>query len=171
MANKKAKDSDTPTIPPIPISDTEEKQTKAARLIVENIQNGSKKQLNQILIEAGYSELTATRQTPRTVANCCNNAKMKEALEKAGVTYDTISQKIQEGLDANRTISAIGNADGKSTDFVEVPDHTNRRGYLDMANKIHGTYAAEKKETEHKGSIDVNTTEAKDLMEWLKDVG
>jgi hypothetical protein len=60
-------------------------------------------------------------------------------LEEAGITDKLLQQKIMEGLDATRTVSAIKtskNATADSTDFVDVPDFLTRHKYLETALKL-----------------------------------
>jgi len=60
-------------------------------------------------------------------------------LEEAGITDKLLQQKIMEGLDATRTVSAINtskNATAQSTDFVDVPDFLARHKYLETALKL-----------------------------------
>lgn len=59
-----------------------------------------------------------------------------------------------EGLAANKILSAnitYGEADEKTNDFIEVPDHLTRAKFLDMAYKRKGSYAPEKSQ-----SVNVN---------------
>lgn len=62
-----------------------------------------------------------------------------EFLEEAGVTDKLLQEKITEGLDATRTVSAINtgkNATASSNDFVDVPDFMARHKYLETALKL-----------------------------------
>lgn len=59
-----------------------------------------------------------------------------------------------EGLNANRVISAnitYGDADEKTNDFIEVPDHAVRHKFLDSGYKLKGIYAPEKKDITTQG--------------------
>jgi len=69
----------------------------------------------------------------------------EDFMEEAGITDHLLQQKIIEGLDANRTISAIStykaaseakNATGQTTDFIDVPDFAIRHKYLETALKL-----------------------------------
>ena len=62
----------------------------------------------------------------------------EEFLEEAGITDTLLQQKIVEGLDANRTISAMTGtkATGQTVDFVDVPDFISRHKYLETALKL-----------------------------------
>ena len=60
-------------------------------------------------------------------------------LEEAGITDKLLQQKILEGLDANRTVSAMNtgkNAGADSNDFIDVPDFMARHKYLETALKL-----------------------------------
>jgi hypothetical protein len=60
-------------------------------------------------------------------------------LEEAGITDKLLQEKIMEGLDATRTVSAVKtsrNATADSTDFVDVPDFLTRHKYLETALKL-----------------------------------
>lgn len=46
---------------------------------------------------------------------------------------------LAEGLYANKQISGIGDANGKSVEFVEVPDYANRYKYLELSFKLDGS--------------------------------
>ena len=62
-----------------------------------------------------------------------------EFLEAAGITDDLLQKKILEGLDADRTVSAVNtgkNATASSSDFVDVPDFMARHKYLETALKL-----------------------------------
>lgn len=71
---------------------------------------------------------------------------IRQALEEA--LPDSLLDRVhREGLEANKIISAnitYGDADEKTNDFVEVPDHLTRAKFLDMAYKRKGRYAPEK---------------------------
>lgn len=62
-----------------------------------------------------------------------------ELMEKAGITDRKLIKKLDEGLEANRVISAINTnkqATGATTDFIDVPDFTVRHKYLETALKL-----------------------------------
>ena len=56
------------------------------------------------------------------------------------LTPDAYFTQLKEGLNANRTISAIGGkeADGGTVDFIDVPDHKTRKDYHDKLGKLLG---------------------------------
>jgi hypothetical protein len=69
-------------------------------------------------------------------------------MEEAGITDRLLQQKILEGLDANRTISAqvivksndpkvkTKSATARDVDFIDVPDFAIRHKYLETALKL-----------------------------------
>ncbi|MBI4097628.1 MAG: terminase small subunit [Candidatus Levybacteria bacterium] len=63
----------------------------------------------------------------------------RDFLEEAGITDELLLRKIAEGLDANRTVSAVNtskNSTASSTDFIEVADYAVRLRYLEIAFKL-----------------------------------
>ena len=63
----------------------------------------------------------------------------EEFLEEAGITDKLLQQKIIDGLDANKTVSAVNtgkNATASSSDFIDVPDFMARHKYLETALKL-----------------------------------
>ena len=103
--------------------------------------------------QAGYAETTASRKQGEKLAKV--RPAMREALEAAGLTTEKLAQTIIEGLSSNRVISAIpGNeANGGTTDFIEVPDYKTRHLYIDTSLKVRGDYPKEKVEVEHTGKV------------------
>jgi phage terminase small subunit len=64
-----------------------------------------------------------------------------DLLEEGGVTNAKLQEKIKEGLDATRVVSAkitSKNADEATDDFIEVPDYLVRHKYVETAVKIKG---------------------------------
>jgi hypothetical protein len=72
----------------------------------------------------------------------------EDFMEAAGITDSLLQQKIVEGLDANRTISAnvivksndpkikTKSATARDIDFIDVPDFAIRHKYLETALKL-----------------------------------
>ena len=58
--------------------------------------------------------------------------------EMQGLTDKKLAAHAEEGLEANKTISAIGDANGKSTDFIDVPDWQVRHKYFETILKLRG---------------------------------
>ena len=59
-------------------------------------------------------------------------------------------------------------ANSTTLDTVDVPDHTNRRGYIDMALKIIPEGYAPKT-VEHSGGVNVYNEDVSELVAWLKE--
>jgi len=88
--------------------------------------------------------------------------KIKEVLDRIGVTDTFLSQKLNEGLEAKKVVSIIPvkpkevgpnsvnlpDANSSSIEFIDVEDYPTRQRYLDMAFKLKGDYPAEKHEVE-----------------------
>jgi len=89
---------------------------------------------------------------------------VSELMEMMGTTDAYLNQKLNEGLEATKTISVIPikqkeaqenstdlpNANSKNIEFVDVEDYPTRHKYLDTALKLKGSYPAEKHEETHK---------------------
>lgn len=97
---------------------------------------------------------TTDYQTAASIAN--ENLNKPEIIEAISETkrklFESVPRELPEkvlieGLEANRVISATityGDADEKTNDFIEVPDHAVRHKFLDTYVKLTGEYAAEK---------------------------
>ncbi len=62
-----------------------------------------------------------------------------EFLEEGGITDKKLKDKLEEGLEATRTVSAVKtfrDATASSTDFIDVPDFLTRHKYLETALKL-----------------------------------
>jgi hypothetical protein len=61
-----------------------------------------------------------------------------ELMEEKGLTDIKLINKLNEGLDATRVISAVKgtSANGGTTDFIDVPDFMSRHKYLETAFKL-----------------------------------
>lgn len=70
-------------------------------------------------------------------------------LEAYGLGLDKYLIQLKDGLEANKQISGIviggklKEADGKTHDFIEVPDHAVRKGYHDKLGKLLGIEKAD----------------------------
>jgi hypothetical protein len=85
---------------------------------------------------AGYSE-TYSRQACRVEELV--KVSMTEAFEQAGITDKYLVQHAIDGLNANRTVSAIitgKDAGAADKDFIDVPDWTARHKYYDTILKL-----------------------------------
>lgn len=118
------------------------KQKLAIRNMVEN---GGK--VSTAMRKAGYSPATA--KTPQKLTE---SKAWIELVEKK-IPDGKLVDKINEGLEATRTISAnvivkstdpaVKNekANGRSVDFIDVPDYATQHKFLETALKIKGKMA------------------------------
>jgi len=94
---------------------------------------------------AGYSAKSASQLASETLAKPKVQSALLAAMEKAGITDDRIAQVMDEGLKANRVVSArVTNKDAEvdTDDFIEVPDHAVRHKFLETAIDVKGAKAA-----------------------------
>lgn len=98
--------------------------------------------------QAGYSPRSATEIASENLSKPNVRDAFLKAMEKQGITDDKLVKVLNEGLEANRTISAIPGteANGGTVDFVDVPDHATRHKFLKTAADIKGLEAAKKVE-------------------------
>jgi hypothetical protein len=102
------------------------KQKLAALKLVENSGN-----IGKAMIDAGYS--------PKTDTTNLTKSKGWEELMEKHFPDSKIALKIEEGLEANRVISAVNTnkeATAGTTDFIEVPDHAIRHKFVETALKV-----------------------------------
>lgn len=105
------------------------KQKLAVKKIIENggvVSRGMR--------AAGYSKETAAN--PKNLTD----SKGWQELMNEYFPEQRLAKVLDEGLSANRVISAIGGkqATGATTDFIEVPDHGVRHKFLETGLKLHG---------------------------------
>ena len=119
-------------------TEREKRDKKLVKLILSN----PKMPINEAMIKAGFSESTANKQSKRTVEKSSIQTAMQKAMEKAGITDESLAESLKDGLSATRTISAIAGtkANGGTVDFVDVPDYQARKGFQDMAHKLRVDY-------------------------------
>lgn len=93
----------------------------------------------------GYSKYTSARKagyTHNTAIQAKNIEKyikdMDYWLERRGLTDDKLAEHAEEGLTANRVISAIKGtqATGQTCDFIDIPDWQIRHKYLETILKL-----------------------------------
>lgn len=106
------------------------RQRKALKILVEN----GGRSVSGAMRAAGYSPETA--KSPQKLTK----SKSWEKLLEKYLPDRLLTQKISEGLDANRVISAISGkqANGATSDFIEVPDHAVRHKFVETSLKIKG---------------------------------
>lgn len=104
------------------------KQKKVLAKLLEN--NGN---LGKAMVDAGYSKNYA--DNPQLLTS----TKTWEELMEKHFPDSKIALKIEEGLEANRVISAVNTnkeATAGTTDFIEVPDHAIRHKFVETALKV-----------------------------------
>lgn len=139
------------------LSAKEEKHRALKRLtakqakLVKGLAQGKTK--TQAGIDAGYSEKSVGPIVNETLRNPNVQDALKDLMDRMGLGDEQLLQTLKEGLKADRVISAIAGheANGGTTDFIEVPDHFIRQKFLDTAFKLRGSYAAQK--LAHEGEI------------------
>ena len=119
----------------------------------ESVENGGN--ISQAMKDAGYS--------PATVNNPSNltDSDGWEILLETFIPDEKLAIKLDEGLDSNRTISTIKgtNANGATTDFIDVPDFATRHKYLETALKLKQRLIERKDITsDGKPLVDINKT-------------
>lgn len=109
--------------------------------------------LNEAMIEAGFSESTANKQSKRTVEKSSIKGPLLKAMDKVGITDEYLAQGLKDGLEAYKVVSAVlmpgakgeggegmKDAGSATLDTVDVPDFMARKGYQDMAHKLRSDY-------------------------------
>lgn len=127
------------------------KQKKAFEAVGVNGGN-----VSQAMKTAGYSEEVSKRTDKLT------KTKGWQELMEEFLPDDLLAKVHQDGLNATRVISAVitdKEANGGTSDFVEVPDYAVREKYLVDAYKLKGSFAPERSV-----NLDVKTT-AKEIRE------
>jgi hypothetical protein len=106
------------------------RQKKALSILAEK--GGS---ISAAMREAGYSEVTS-----KTPGKLTESQGWEQLMEKY-FPDDKLTKVIQEGLEANRVISAINTgkqASAAESDFIEVPDHAVRHKFVETSLKLKG---------------------------------
>lgn len=88
-------------------------------------------------IAAGYSHNTAIH----AYKNIEKRLNFQDVLIKAGLDDQTITKVMNDGLNANRVVSAVitgKDAGAADHDFIEVPDYSVRHKYLETLLKLNG---------------------------------
>jgi hypothetical protein len=81
------------------------------------------------------------RDTARSIGHeNLSKLTLVELMEEKGITDDKLLEVLDEGLKANKVISArtMGNADEKTDDFVDIPDYDVRHKYLKTGLELKG---------------------------------
>lgn len=104
------------------------------RKVIKELASG--KSPIKALVSAGYSPYTAARNAAKKVLQL--QVPIQALMDKEGISDKRLLKVLNQGLDSTKCISAIGDANGKSTDFVEVPDYSVRHRYLETGLKLRG---------------------------------
>ena len=86
---------------------------------------------------AGYKQ--ATHSGAENVTKDNVKGAIRQLMDKKGITWGRIADKLSEGLDAKKVVSAIitgKDADSRTDDFIEVPDYATQHKFMDSAIKI-----------------------------------
>jgi len=96
---------------------------------------------------------------------------MEVALEKYGVTPDSVAEKIKEGLNAKRQYVGYDKKKGRVVaEETNLPDHGTIKAYGDMFLKIGNHYAPEKKELVITEKIEEVRNTIKEILEVKPEV-
>lgn len=137
------------------------KQQKAVKELVVNGGN-----VAEAMRKAEYSENTIN--TPQKLTESKGFIELWDEV----IPQELLVKVHKEGLEANKIISAnitYGDADEKTNDFIEVPDHPTRHKFLDMAHKLKGSYAPEKALTLNLDIAELDEDKIKAFNEWHKE--
>lgn len=136
---KKPKHKPTPHL-------TRTESQKRDRRLIRIILKNPEMPHNEAMIQAGFSKKTANSQSKRTVERSRILTPIMQALEKAGINDDHLADKIKNGLECTKVISATvihKDNNGKTEqmdDFIEVPDNPTQHRYVDTALKLKRSY-------------------------------
>lgn len=127
---------------------TPEKAAEAVQMIHEGIP------VYKVAQAVGYSKSTGLKSPDILTQNETFLEAKSEFLQLLEARHPNLKEKladqIAEGLHANRAISAIvtggkeKEANGTTTDFIEVPDHATRHKYVTTTLELYGELADKK---------------------------
>lgn len=106
----------------------------------------------------------SSRETAATIGNeNLIKLEISDLMDQMGISDERLVSVLDEGLQANRTISAIAGteANGGTVDFVDVPDFQTRHRYLETGLKLKDKFPSTK--VEHDGVLDVRLTNLNDV--------
>jgi len=100
------------------------------RAIQKTVENGGN--ITQAMKDVGYKKSTINNPS-----NLTRSDGFKELLDEF-LPELNLMKVHKEGLEANKTISAVVGTDatGKTMDFIDVPDHPTRHKFLETAYKL-----------------------------------
>ena len=119
----------------------------------------------EALISIGYAQSTAIYNGKKIVDRLLKKEiekieskelTLSQHLAKRGYDDKSIADVLADGLGANKVISAVivgKDADERTNDFIEIPDHSVRGQFVDRVAKIRGYYPDPKLKIEHSGNI------------------
>lgn len=93
---------------------------------------------------------------------------IKAYMENKGLSLGRLVEVLDDGLKANRVISAVNTdkqASGASSDFIEVPDHQTRHKYLETASKWLGVVEEKQDVVAIQNNITLSDDQINRLME------
>jgi hypothetical protein len=123
------------------------------RKLLKNVLSGEYKTKKDVILSAGYTEGTATKSAELILGNLRFKSAMVQAMEAKGIDDARLAEKLDEGLEANKVISAMvvapngegmADASGVTKDFIEVPDYLARHKYLETALELRGDFPNKK---------------------------
>lgn len=100
------------------------------------LKNGQNATKAYIELNPDCNEVSARTLGSRLLAK----VDISAVLSAYDLTPDAYFNQLKEGMNANRTISAISGkeANGGTVDFIDVPDHKTRKDYHDKLGKLLG---------------------------------
>lgn len=110
---------------------------------IKNFLDNGSRSVSQAMRKAGYSE--ASSKNPKILTTSTAWAELMDE----HFPDENIAVVIEEGLQATRVISAVNTskqANGGTTDFIDVPDHAVRHKFAETALKLKNKFPAEKKD-------------------------
>ena len=138
-------------------------ELKAKTLVKTCIKNGLNQ--NRIAKELGVSQQAIQQRLKHPAVQKELQKVIDRNLRKAGITYSKVYKRLDEQLDATRTISAVVSPDGKdmdangqTCDFVEVPDWTARDKAIDKSLTLMGHIKHVNGKNENNGNDKVEET-------------
>ena len=143
------------------------RERKFIKAYIDNYGNATKAYLS---ISPGITEEAAAVSGYRMLRKA--NISNDELMDMMGMTDAYLQEKLDEGLNATKTISVmpippkpcepgsgdLPNATSKNVEYVDVDDFAVRHKYLDTAYKLKNKYPTEKKNIDLnvQGSLEIN---------------
>lgn len=137
--------------------------TKLQNNLIKVIKKGDFRSFSDALRQAGYAESTINKMAGPTLGGIGVKKAIEEALENSGITDELLTNKLKEGLDATKVISAnviapdgegMADANSMTKDFIDVPDFPTRHKYLETGLKLKGHLSNHKVDVTVRRGID-----------------